>query len=227
LERLRMEISCFDRSILSLEDELDPAEYRFDLQKSAAVTDQQTERKEQRQYEKLHRATARVSDTTSREDDKEVTSGTDIADRSTAEKRLWSMEIFGELRTEKWEERAEQLKGMARKAKEAESRVQVREEKAKEVERIANGIFRLEWAKEMALRNELHNMNEEIDTGRRQVASQKTKIVEALSRWKEEMEAEKVECEEEIAERERFKELLGGPLRKMAELLDSNWLHTA
>jgi predicted nucleic acid-binding Zn-ribbon protein len=79
----------------------------------------------------------------------------------------------------------------------------------------------------MALRNELHNMNEEIDTGRRQVASQKTKIVEALSRWKEEMEAEKVECEEEIAERERFKELLGGPLRKMAELLDSNWLHTA
>lgn len=227
VERLRMEISCFDRSILSLEDELDPAEYRVDLQKSPAVTGQQTERGEQKQDEKLCRARAEVSGTTNREDDKGITSETGAVDRDTAERHWPSMEMFEGLRAEKWEERAEELKRMARETREAESRVQAREERAKEVEGEVNGIFRLEWMTEIALRHQLHSMNEEIETGRWQVASRKMEIVEALSRWKEEVEAEKVECEEEIAERERLKELLEGPLRNMAELLDSNWLHAA
>lgn len=151
----------------------------------------------------------------------------ETADRDMAERRWSSAEIFEGLRADKWEERAEELKRMAREAREAEGRVETREKRVKVVEREVHGIFRMEWAKEMTLRNELVNMNEEIGVGRRQVALRKMEMAEALSRWKEEMEAEKLECEEEIAEREKIKKSLERPLRNMQKLLDSSWLQDA
>lgn len=65
----------------------------------------------------------------------------------------------------------------------------------------------------------------EIESEREQVASRKLGIAEALSWWKENMEAEKRECEVDIAKRVKFAKSLEGPLKGMGELLDSRWLH--
>ena len=147
------------------------------------------------------------------------------ADWDMAEKHWLSTEIFEGLLADKWEERAEEVKRMAREAREAEARVKTREKKVEEVERRVNRVFRIEGLEEIRLRNELHSMKEETGRGRQQVTSRKLEIAEALSQWKEEMEAEKRECEEEIAKQEEFRKSLERPLRNMEELLDSRWLY--
>jgi hypothetical protein len=90
---------------------------------------------------------------------------------------------------------------------------------------MVDTVFKMEGKEEMRVRNELHIMRDEMKNGRRQVMLRKVEIAEALLQWREEMEAEKRECEEEIAKREAFAKSLERPLENMAELLDSRWLH--
>jgi hypothetical protein len=90
---------------------------------------------------------------------------------------------------------------------------------------MVDTVFKMEGKEEMRVRNELHIMRDEMENGRRHVMLRKVEIAEALLQWREEMEAEKRECEEEIAKREAFAKSLERPLENMAELLDSRWLH--
>jgi hypothetical protein len=114
---------------------------------------------------------------------------------------------------------------MGQGPKKAEARLKMKEKRVEEIERKVITVFRIEGSEEIRLRNELHNTREETNTEREQVVLRKLEIAEALSLWKEEMEAEKRECEEEIAKRKAFAKSLERPLENMAEVLDSRWLH--
>jgi hypothetical protein len=114
---------------------------------------------------------------------------------------------------------------MGQGPKKAEARLKMKEKRVEEIERKVITVFRIEGSEEIRLRDELHNTREETNTEREQVVLRKLEIAEALSLWKEEMEAEKRECEEEIAKRKAFAKSLERPLENMAEVLDSRWLH--
>jgi hypothetical protein len=114
---------------------------------------------------------------------------------------------------------------MGQGPKKAEARLKMKEKRVEEIERKVITVFRIEGSEEIRLRNELHNTREETNTEREQVVLRKLEIAEALPLWKEEMEAEKRECEEEIAKRKAFAKSLERPLENMAEVLDSRWLH--
>jgi hypothetical protein len=129
------------------------------------------------------------------------------------------------LLADKWEERAERMRTMAQAAIRAEARVKTKEKRAEEIEQMVGTVFKMEGRKEMRLRNELHSIRDEMENERRHVILRKVEIAEALLQWKEEMEAEKRECEEEIAERKAFAKSLERPLENMAELFNSRWLH--
>jgi spore cortex formation protein SpoVR/YcgB (stage V sporulation) len=146
-------------------------------------------------------------------------------DKDTAQKHWLLTEGLEGLLADKWEERAERLRTMAQEAKKAEARVKTKEKRVGEIERMVDTVFKMEEKEEMRVRNELHSMRDETETGRRHVILRKVEIAEALLQWKEEMEAEKRECEEEIAERKAFAKSLETPLENMAELLDSRWLY--
>jgi hypothetical protein len=146
-------------------------------------------------------------------------------DEEMAQKHWLLMERLEGLLADKWEERAERLRTMAQEAKNAEARVKTKEKRVGEIERMVDTVFKTEGKEEMRLRNELHSMKDETETGRRHVMLRKVEIAEALLQWKEEMEAEKRECEEEIAKRKAFAKSLERPLENMAELLDSRWLY--
>jgi hypothetical protein len=146
-------------------------------------------------------------------------------DEEMAQKHWLLTERLEGLLADKWEERAERLRTMAQEAKNAEARVKTKEKRVGEIERMVDTVFKTEGKEEMRLRNELHSMKDETETGRRHVMLRKVEIAEALLQWKEEMEAEKRECEEEIAKRKAFAKSLERPLENMAELLDSRWLY--
>jgi hypothetical protein len=146
-------------------------------------------------------------------------------DEEMAQKHWLLMERLEGLLADKWQERAERLRTMAQEAKNAEARVKTKEKRVGEIERMVDTVFKTEGKEEMRLRNELHSMKDETETGRRHVMLRKVEIAEALLQWKEEMEAEKRECEEEIAKRKAFAKSLERPLENMAELLDSRWLY--
>jgi spore cortex formation protein SpoVR/YcgB (stage V sporulation) len=146
-------------------------------------------------------------------------------DEEMARKHWLLTEGLEGLLADKWEERAERLRTMAQEAKKAEARVKTKEKRVGEIERMIDTVFKMEGKEEMRVRNELHSMKDETETGRRHVISRKVEIAEALLQWKEEMEAEKRECEEEIAERKAFAKSLERPLENIAELLDSRWLY--
>jgi hypothetical protein len=146
-------------------------------------------------------------------------------DKDMAQKHWLLTERLEELLADKWEERAERLRTMAQEAKKAEARVKTKEKRVGEIEQMVDTVFKMEGKEEMRVRNELHSMRDETETGRRHVILRKVEIAEALLQWREEMEAEKRECEEEIAKREAFAKSLERPLENMAELLDSRWLH--
>jgi hypothetical protein len=147
------------------------------------------------------------------------------ADRDMAEKHWLLTEVFKGMLADKWEERAERVKTMAQEARKAEAGAKTKEKRVEEVERKVNGLFWIEGKEDMRLRNELHKLREETCKGREQVVSRKLEIAEALCLWKEEMEEEKRECEEEIAKGEKFAKSLGESLKNIEEVLDSRWLH--
>ena len=149
----------------------------------------------------------------------------DNTGKDVSEEHWLLAEVLKGMLVDKWEERAEEAKTMEQEARKAEASVRTKEKRVKDIEGIFKTVFRVDGVEEMGLRNELHSIKGEIALGRQKVISQKMEFAEALSRWKEEMEAEKREYEEEIAERQRFAKSLEGPLKSMEELLDSRWLH--
>lgn len=146
-------------------------------------------------------------------------------DKDMAQEHWLSTEGVEGLLADKWEERAERLRTMVQDTKQAEARVKTKEKRVGEIERMVDTVFKMEGKEEMRVRNELHSMRDETEIGRRHVILRKVEIAEALLQWKEEMEAEKRECEEEIAERKAFAKSLERPLENIAELLDSRWLY--
>jgi len=149
----------------------------------------------------------------------------DNTDKDMWDEQWLLTEVLKGIVADKWEERAEEAKTMAQEARKAEASVRMKEKKAEEIEGVLSSVFLIEGTQEMALGNELDSMGKEMASGRQKVIGRKLEFAEAVSRWKEEMEAEKRECEEEIGERQRFVKWLEGPLKNMEELLGSRWLH--
>jgi hypothetical protein len=142
-------------------------------------------------------------------------------DKDIVERHWLLTEGLEGLLADKWEERTERLRTMAQAAIMVEARVKTKEKRAEEIKQIVSTVFKIEGWEEMRLRNELHSIRDEMENERRHVILRKVEIAEALLQWKEEMEAEKRECEEEIAKRKVFAKSLERLLENIAELLDS------
>lgn len=127
------------------------------------------------------------------------------------------------MRSEKWKERADNLRTMARGTFQAEEKTRKGAYKVTLMRRWMNSARTLEESEEIRLRDEIRSARKEAQAERTGLVSRKLELAEALCRWKDELEAEMKECEVENVS-QGYAKTVQASLKGIEELLDIGWL---
>jgi hypothetical protein len=126
-------------------------------------------------------------------------------------------------RSEKWKQRTDNLRTMARETFRAEEKTRKAAYKVILMHRWMNSTRALEQSEKIRLRDEIRSTSREAQAERTALVSRKLEFAEALCRWRDELEAEMEECKVENVSQE-YAKTAQASLRGIEELLDIGWL---